>query len=181
MLGREAEERRELCRLPARFLPGYCCYGGHKPGIGHQGGHFYGRQLCLATAWPRYGRSILAVQYPAFARPDGGGEGTGQRAPQGYQDIAEGYCWAPEGGWMEREKELVTFLPTGSIAPIDHPLTFFPGPSVNETARLSRVPLPVVKHTTGRFVSSLFSECREIRAGGTCWRKDLPVECEERV
>ncbi|KAK1122408.1 hypothetical protein K0M31_009631 [Melipona bicolor] len=36
--------------------------------------------------------------------PEGGeAEGTGQRAPQGYQDVAEGYCWAPGGGWMERK------------------------------------------------------------------------------
>lgn len=49
-----AEEPTSLCRLPARS-PGCSCHGGHKPGIEHQGGHFYGRQLCLATAWPRYG------------------------------------------------------------------------------------------------------------------------------
>ena len=83
---------------------------------------------------------------------------------------------------MERKKELVTFPPTGWIAPIDHPLTLFLDlPSVRDGAALPCVPLPLVKHTTGRFVSSLFLACREIRARGTCWRKNLPVECEERV
>ena len=68
---------------------------------------------------------------------------------------------------MERKKELVTFSTNRLDCPNRSPTDFFSGPSVNETARLSRVALALVKHTTGRFVSSLFSECREIRAGGT--------------
>lgn len=51
-------------RVLADYLlvsPGCSCHGGHKPSIEHRGGHFYGRQLCLATAWPRYGRSILTI------------------------------------------------------------------------------------------------------------------------
>lgn len=51
-------------RVLADYLlvpPGVPRHGGHKPSIEHQGGHFYGRQLCLATAWPRYGRSIPAI------------------------------------------------------------------------------------------------------------------------
>lgn len=57
--------RRNRCRLPDR--PSGCsCHGGHKPSI--EGGHFYGRYLCLARVWPCYGRSILAIQPSARVR-----------------------------------------------------------------------------------------------------------------
>lgn len=127
-----AEEPTSLCRLPARS-PGCSWHGGHKPGIEHQGGHFYGRQLCLgyglATLWV-----VVSLQYSPLGwgreeRWKGGRKKKRARTRHRgtTRDTRRNTAVHRRRVDAGRKKELVTFprFTTGWIAPIDHPLPFF--------------------------------------------------------